>query len=141
MAPAIICPLKFLIKKIKIKEASKIDIYSFGVLLYLLAFYDYPYKLKDVDSKNYIQILKNIELNDLEFPKDTGHSKVFIDFLKYCLNKNLKERFDIIQAMNHPWFKGYQIILNEKEKLYNAEKFIIDLMMDKLNSPRYKDIH
>ena len=119
-------------KKIKIKEASKIDIYSFGVLLYLLAFYDYPYKLKDVDSKNYIQILKNIELNDLEFPKDTGHSKVFIDFLKYCLNKNLKERFNIIQAMNHPWFKGYQIILNEKEKLYNAGKFIIDLMVDNM---------
>ena len=32
--------------------------------------------------------------------------------------------------MKDPWFKGYQIILNEKEKLYNAGKFIIDLMVD-----------
>ena len=41
--------------------ASKIDVYSIGVLLYLLAFCDYPYKLKEVDNKNYPQILKNIQ--------------------------------------------------------------------------------
>ena len=33
-------------KTILISEASKIDIYSFGVLLYLLAFNDYPYELE-----------------------------------------------------------------------------------------------
>ena len=32
--------------------------------------------------------------------------------------------------MKDPWVKGYQIILNEKEKLYNAGKFVIDLMVD-----------
>ena len=37
-------------------DASKIDVYSIGVLLYLLAFNDYPYKLRDVDSKNYTKI-------------------------------------------------------------------------------------
>ena len=40
-------------KRILVSEASKIDIYSLGVLLYLLAFYDYPYKLNDKDSKQY----------------------------------------------------------------------------------------
>ena len=119
-------------KKILVSEASKIDVYSLGVLLYLLAFYDYPYKLNDVNSKDYPQIEKNIANNNLEFPTDTGHSKVFINFLKNCLNKDIKKRYDIYQVMKDPWFKGYQIILNEKEKLYNAGKFIIDLMVDNL---------
>ena len=121
-------------KKIQVKEASKIDIYSLGVLLYLLAFYDYPYKLNDVNSKDYAQIAKNISQNNLEFPDDSGHSKVFINFLKNCLNKDIKKRYDIYQAIKDPWFKGYQIILNEKEQLYNAGKFVIDLMVDNIIS-------
>ena len=119
-------------KRILVSEASKIDIYSLGVLLYLLAFYDYPYKLNEVNSKDYPQIAKNIEIFDLEFPKDTGHSKVFIRFLKNCLNKDIKKRYNINQIMRDPWIQGYQIILNEKEKLYNAGKFVIDRLVDNL---------
>ena len=117
---------------IEIKEGCKIDIYSLGVLLYLLAFYDYPYKLNDIDSKDYTGIANNIANNNLEFPEETGHSKLFLKFLEKCLNKDIKKRYDIYQAMNDPWVKGYQIILNEKEKTYNAGKFIIDLMVDNL---------
>lgn len=117
-------------KKILVSEASKIDVYSLGVLLYLLAFCDYPYKLNDVSTKNYAQIEKNVKEKDLEFPKESGHSKVFLNFLSNCLNKDIKKRYDIYQVMNDPWFKGYQIILNEKEKLYNAGKLVIDLMVD-----------
>ena len=120
--------------RILVSEASKIDIYSLGVLLYLLAFYDYPYKLNDVDGKDYEQIAKNIDKENLEFPQDTGHSKLFMNFLENCLNKDIKKRYNIYQVMKHPWFKGYYIILNEKEKLYNAGKFIIDLMVDNLMS-------
>ena len=117
---------------ISVIDASKIDVYSIGVLLYLLAFCDYPYQLKDVDNKDYTQILKNIEENNLEFPNENEYSKAFLNLLKNCLNKNIKERFNIYQLVNHPWTKGYQIILNEKEKLYNAGKFVIDLMVDNM---------
>ena len=112
--------------------ASKIDVYSIGVLLYLLAFCDYPYTLKDVDNKNYSQILKNIQQYDLEFPSDADNSKPFLNLIKNCLNKDIKQRYDIYQLMNDPFVKGYQIILNEKEKLYNAGKFVIDLMVDNI---------
>ena len=112
--------------------ASKVDVYSIGVLLYLLAFCDYPYKLKDIDNKNYPQILKNIENNDLEFPSDYEISKPFLNLLKNCLNKDISKRYNIHQLVNDPWTKGYQIILNEKEKLYNAGKFVIDLMVDNM---------
>ena len=121
-------------KRIQVSEASKIDIYSLGVLLYLLAFCDYPYKLNDVNSKDYERIAKNVEENVLEFPKDTGHSSVFLNFLKNCLNKDIKKRYNIHQAMNDPWFGGYQILLNEKEKLYNAGQFVIALMVDNFMS-------
>ena len=112
--------------------ASKIDVYSIGVLLYLLAFCDYPFKLKEVDNKNYSQILKNIQQYDLEFPTDMENSKPFLNLLRNCLNKDIKKRYDIYQLMNDPFVKGYQIILNEKEKLYNAGKFVIDLMVDNI---------
>ena len=112
--------------------ASKIDVYSIGVLLYLLAFCDYPFKLKEVDNKNYAQILKNIQQYDLEFPTDMENSKPFLNLLRNCLNKDIKKRYDIYQLMNDPFVKGYQIILNEKEKLYNAGKFVIDLMVDNI---------
>ena len=117
---------------IPVKYASKIDVYSIGVLLYLLAFCDYPYKLKEVDNKNYSQILKNVEENNLEFPVDLEYSKPFLNLLKNCLNKDISKRYDIFQLINDPWAKGYQIILNEKEKLYNAGKFVIDLMVDNI---------
>ena len=121
-------------KRILVSEASKIDIYSLGVLLYFLAFYDYPYNLNDVDGKDYPQIARNIAEKNLEFPNNTGHSKLFFKFLENCLNKDIKKRYDIYEVMKDPWFKGYYIILNEKEKLYNAGKFLIDIMVDNLMS-------
>lgn len=117
-------------RQIDIKDASKIDIYSFGVLIYLLAFNDYPYELDNVDPKNYSGILKNIKEKNLVFPKDTGHSETFKKFLSKCLEKDIKNRYDIYQIMKDPWIKGYQLILNQKENFYNAGKFLIDLMID-----------
>lgn len=111
-------------------DASKIDVYSIGVLLYLLAFHDYPYNLRKVDNKDYEQILKNIEKNKLEFPAEFDKSKLFLNLVKNCLNKDIKKRYSIFQLIKDPFFLGYQIILNEKEKMYNAGKFIIDLMVD-----------
>ena len=119
-------------KRILVSEASKIDIYSFGVLLYVLAFNDYPYELDNVDHKNYKEILKNIEEKELVFPKGTGHSDLFINFLKKCLEKDIKKRYNIYQVMNDPWMKSYQIILNEKNNLYNAGKFMIEMLVDSI---------
>ena len=115
-------------------EASKIDIYSLGVLLYYLAFNDYPYQLKDVNSKDHAQIVKNILEHDLEFPKETKHSSLFLNFLKKCLNKDIKQRYDICEAMNDSWIKGYQIIIDEKEKINDNSKFLNDLKDDNLKN-------
>ena len=127
-------PEVLLEKKIHIKEASKIDIYSFGVLIYLLAFNDYPYELSKVDSKDYNGIYKNIFKINVDFPGDTGHSLMFKNFIRKCLEKDINKRYNIYEALNDPWIKGYQFIKNEKENLYNAGKFIIQLMVDNIKT-------
>ena len=54
------------------------------------------------------------------------------NFMKKCLDKDIKQRYNIHQALNDPWMKGYQLILNEKENLYNAGKFMIELLVDNI---------
>ena len=116
--------------KIKVSEASKIDIYSFGVLLYFLAFNDYPYDLIHIKNIDYEEIAKNINKKNLQFPENTGHSNMFKNFVKKCLEKDIKKRYNIYEAMNDPWIRAFKFLIDEKEKLLNGGKFLINLMTD-----------
>jgi serine/threonine protein kinase len=121
----------------KIKEASKIDIYSLGVTLYDLAFGEFPYKLKEVGSKDYKRIYENIQNVKLEFPKERKVSELFKDFLSGLLEKDYTKRFSISTALNHPWIKGAQFIYDEKELAFCHENFLINLITD--NIPKFND--
>ena len=119
-------------EKIEIGEASKIDLYSFGVLIYLLAYCDYPYELVKVNDKDYSQILKNIKEKELIFPKNINSSEMLRNFLKKCLQKDIKKRYNIYEAMRDPWIKAHEYILDEKEKLNNGFKFLMNMMANKI---------
>ena len=121
-----ICPEILGHVKMAVKEACKIDLYSFGVTLYELAFGKYPYKLNEVENKKYDDILNNIKHEKLEFPKDKKISTLFKDFLSHLLDKNYQTRYDIQQCLNHPWIKGAKIINDEKENIYYLESFLIN---------------
>jgi serine/threonine protein kinase len=121
----------------KIKEGCKIDIYSLGVTLYNLAFGCYPYNLDEVGSKDYDNILKKIKEENLEFPKDRNVSELFKDFLKKLLEKDYTKRFNILEALNHPWVKGADIIFDEKEQSFCYENFLINIITD--NIPKFND--
>ena len=117
----------------KIKEAEKIDIYSFGVTLYFLFYGQYPYNLKDIKGKNYDEILNRIKTEKLTFPKDRKISQLFEDFLEKILEKDYTKRLTINEALNHPWIKeGSQIIFDEKENIDCQENFLIKLITDNI---------
>ena len=49
---------------------------------------------------------------------------LFTDFLKGILQIDINKKLDIKNAWNHPWIIGAEIIMNEKEKICNLEKFL-----------------
>ena len=50
---------------------------------------------------------------------------MFKNFLINCLHKDIKKRYDIYQAKNDPWLKGYQLLLDEKDpQLHPIQKEI-----------------
>ena len=101
---------------IKIKDLNKIDLYALGVILYNMAFGEYPYGLKDEDENDYEKILRKIENEELEMGKKMGFSQLFLDFLNKLLKKDINERMNINEAINHYWVKGSKLLLEEKEK-------------------------
>ena len=119
--------------EIELKNIHKIDIYSLGILLYRFSFGCYPYSLNHEDSKQCDKMYDKIKNNNLEFNnEDLGYSEFFKDFLKKSLEKDINKRINIDEALEHYWIKGARILMNEKEKLYNAQSFLINLIMDNI---------
>ena len=122
-------------KEILVKDANKIDLYSMGVVLYYLAYGTYPYNLKTVKSKEYNLILKTIkEQKKIEFLEDREISDLFKDFLNGVLEIDIEKRFDIKTVLEHPWIKGAKLIMDEKEKVSNLEKFLVLLITDTIKT-------
>ena len=118
-------------KKILVKNANKIDIYSMGVMLYYLAFGIYPYDLESVKSRDYEMISKTIKnQKKLIFQKDIKISGIFENFLERSLEIDINKRLDIENALKHPWVLGANIIMNEKEKISSLQKFLVKLVKD-----------
>ena len=125
-------------EKIEIKDASKVDVFSFGVLLYFSAFGTLPYGIGNINDKDYDKVLENIKNEELKFPEELKISNMFKSFLNKCLDKNIKKRYDIYNLINDDWIKGSNIIKEYKNNLCNANIFLFDLISDNiLNFNRY----
>ena len=119
MAPEIIKKIE-----INIENFNKIDIYSLGVLLYKTAYGFYPYEIEYSDRKNYDDQYKKIMENKLIFIYLDKYSVLFQNFVKGLLNKNIKERYSIIDALKDPWVKDAKLIYEEEGKNSDKEKFL-----------------
>jgi len=114
-----------------IKDGEKIDIYSFGVTLYNLAFGVYPYSNSKKDGGVDEQEEK------LEFPSGVKISNMFKDFLTKTLQRDYKKRIGIKEAMNHPWIQGWKILEEEKINISCLENFLIRMVTDSI--PKFND--
>ena len=123
-------------KAIDLKDLNKVDLYSLGVTIFKLAFNSYPYGLKDGDNEEnqeYDIILKNIENESVGLADtEVGYSSYFIDFLNRLLEKDIKKRININEALDHYWIKGAKILNDEKENLYDSKKFLENLIYNNL---------
>ena len=121
--------------KIDYEDCSKIDLFSLGVVLYNLAFEKFPYDLSYYYTNNLGLLLTKINQSKLLIPKlDRNYSKYFQNFLSGLLEKNIKKRTSIQQALNDPWIKGADLIFKEKEKINDLEKFLINMITDNIIS-------
>ena len=118
-------------KEIEYKNLNKVDAYALGVLLFKMAYGYYPFNLQYGDENNYKIINQKINC-EYEIKKNKNLSSYFIDFISKLLNKDINKRMNIYAALRHQWIKGAQILLEEKEKIYNTYLFYIHLITDNI---------
>ena len=90
---------------LKHKYDEKCDIWSCGVILYILVIGKYPFTGKD---KN--EILSNIEHGNYSFPDGfvEKSSPEIRDLIQQCLQVNPSVRISAKKALNHPFFNLYE---------------------------------
>lgn len=77
------------------------DIWSLGVLLYVLFFGKIPFT-----GKNIFELEKTIKSVEPEYPESADPD--LVDLLKGILTKNAKHRYTIQQIWNSEWMKGLE---------------------------------
>ena len=108
--------------------------FSLGILLYNSAFGQFPYQLEYSDRKNFKGIYDKIMQKNLVFPAFKSYSLLFKNFLRGLLNRNIKNRYSINDALEDPWMKGTKLIFKDKEKMYDLERFLINIVTDNIKS-------
>ena len=124
-------------KNIESIDKYKIDIYSLGVTLYHLSFGFYPFGLNNIKRDDYENIAERVNNSNLEFPNNVNISRSFKIFLANILDKDYKKRYNIREALEDKWIKGWDIINEEKENNGINENFILKLIKD--NIPKFSN--
>lgn len=79
---------------------NKIDLWSMGVVLYILLSGKVPFP-----GKNEMEIISNVLKGDFHFNHNAFKkvSEECKDLIKNLLNKDVDKRYTASDALNHPW--------------------------------------
>ena len=81
---------------------SRCDVWSIGVITYVIIAWKYPYKGSTV--KDYLASLQ-VDKISYDYPNFQKASENCLDFIKGCLQHDPKKRYRTKELYEHPWFE------------------------------------
>ena len=126
-----ISPENFNKCEISAEDVIKVDLWSFGILLYKLANNErFPFSLSGKEqSLEEIQLKINnnyLNIDDLNVSEDLK------DLIFNLLKKNIKERISFEKVLSHPWMVKSNELTETKNKYGDNLKFMIDVLYNKV---------
>ena len=105
--PLYICPQKCTRSEY---DGRKSDVWSCGILIYRMLTGIFPF---GEGCKTLKELCCSIVYDD--FPISTKFSSPLISFLNNILSKNEEQRFFAFEALQHPWLKDSQEVVEQKD--------------------------
>ena len=104
-------------------DAIKNDIFSLGVLLFVITIGDFPFINASFSDEKYKFIIKKNYERFWEFFNNIEISDEFKDLINNLIGLNPSQRFTIDQILEHPWIKKYnkEINTNDQKALENND--------------------
>jgi serine/threonine protein kinase len=90
----------------RLNYSFEADIWSIGVITYFLCMRKLPFDYIR-DGKNELDMIENTLLDDVKFDYNImrKYSKYAEQFIRDLMNKNVSERPNITEVLEHPWFQ------------------------------------
>ena len=107
------------------KYNEKCDIWSCGVILYILLYGNVPFNGRDEREITQKIKLGKFDLNRKNFENISEEAK---DLIKQCLEMNVNKRINAKEAMEHPWFN----LLNTKEYFVKVNEYFMNKTINNL---------